>query len=183
MSLLNSATPYRRDGQRTVRVPVVMPLVEVTVDDHGVLSVMLDHEPYSADGELRRADLEQVLHDIATDLDTPIRVEIHETDADTFTDIVLPTDSRSNGQATSTATTRDEPAAPPSSRGPGRAMAADGFLPDEEIVVAVIVANRVAASDGSSTLRLPPALLESHAGKVMFFGRTSGTVVTPGGVA
>ena len=33
MSLINAAAPYRRDDRQTVRVPVVMPLVEVDVDE------------------------------------------------------------------------------------------------------------------------------------------------------
>ncbi len=50
MSMINAAAPYRRDDRHTVRVPVVMPLVEVEVDVKGFLTVALDHEPYSADG-------------------------------------------------------------------------------------------------------------------------------------
>ena len=63
MSLINAAAPYRRDDRQTVRVPVVMPLVEVDVDDQGYLSVTLDGEPYSADRSLTRTDLIAVAFD------------------------------------------------------------------------------------------------------------------------
>ena len=52
MSMINAAAPYRRDDRQTMRVPVVMPLVEVDVDKNGYLTVTLDREPYSADGSL-----------------------------------------------------------------------------------------------------------------------------------
>ncbi len=58
MSMINAAAPYRRDDRQAVRVPVVMPLVEVDVDEKGFLTVALDHEPYSADGSLTRDDLQ-----------------------------------------------------------------------------------------------------------------------------
>jgi len=76
MSMLNAAAPYRRDDRSTLRVPVVMPLVEVVINEDGILTVTLDREPYSADGALRRDDLRRVLVGIANDLGTPIRVEV-----------------------------------------------------------------------------------------------------------
>ena len=63
--MINAATPYRRDDRSMVRVPVVMPLVEIDVDKKGYLTVTLDREPYSADGSLTRDDLKRVLDDIA----------------------------------------------------------------------------------------------------------------------
>ena len=90
MSMINAAATYRRDDRHAVRVPVVMPLVEVTVDKKGYLTVTLDREPYSADSSLTRNDLKRVLDDIAADLGTAVRVEVHEADKSTFTDIVTP---------------------------------------------------------------------------------------------
>ncbi len=58
----------------------------------------------------------------------------------------------------------------------------DGLLPDEEVAVAVVVAHQVASTDGTARLRLPPALLESHPGLVVFVGKRSGTVMVSGGV-
>lgn len=88
--MINTAAPYRRDDRQAVRVPVVMPLVEVTIDEGGYLAVTLDREPYSADGARRRDDLKRVVDDITADLGTPVRVEVREADGSTFTDIVTP---------------------------------------------------------------------------------------------
>ena len=172
MSLINSAAPYRRDDRQTVRVPVVMPLVEVEVDEQGYLSVTLDREPYCADRSLTRDDLKRVLDDIAVDLETAVRVEVREADQSSFTDIVTP--DRPQLRVI-------EPArAAASSVGE---VAGDGFLPNEEVAVAVVVAHQVAGVDGTARLRLPPALLEAHPGLVVLMGKKSGAVMVSGGAA
>jgi hypothetical protein len=166
MSMINAAEPYRRDDRQTVRVPVVMPLVEVEVDVKGFLTVALDHEPYSADGSLTRDDLQRVLDEIAADLGTAVRVEVHETDGNTFTDIVTPARPRQRmvkAVRELTTTIGD--------------VSGGGFLAGEEVAVAVVVAHQVASIDGTARLRLPPALLEAHPGLVVFMGKRSGTVM------
>lgn len=166
MSMINAAAPYRRDDRQTVRVPVVMPLVEVEVDVTGFLTVALDHEPYSADGSLTRDDLQRVLDEIAADLGTAVRVEVHEADGNTFTDIVTPARPRQRmvkaGREVTT-TIGD--------------VSGGGFLAGEEVAVAVVVAHQVANIDGIARLRLPPALLEAHPGLVVFMGKRSRTVM------
>lgn len=172
MSMINAAGPYRRDDRQAVRVPVVMPLVEVDVDKKGYLTVTLDREPYSADRSLTSDDLKRVLDDIAADLGTAVRVEVREADKSTFTDIVTPERPKLQmvkpmRQATTSISE----------------VAGEGFLPNEEVAVAVVVAHQVASTDGTTRLRLPPALLEAHPGLVMFMGKRSGTVMVAGGAA
>lgn len=171
MSMLNSAAPYRRDDRSTLRVPVVMPLVEVVVDEEGLLTVTLDREPYSADGALRREDLRRTLTDITADLRTPIRVEVREADGTTFTDIITPKQ-------------RDTERAPAARRVLASAfgISGDGFTAGEEVEVCVVVARQVASDDGSTQLRLPPALLACHP-DVVLVGRISGAVALSGGAA
>lgn len=171
MSMINAAAPYRRDDRSTVRVPVVMPLVEVVVDEQGYLTVALDREPYSADGALRRDDLQSLLDSIATDLATPIRVEVHEADGAVFTDYVLPRRPQA------------EPAA-----ATGKALASafgisgGGFTAGEQVEVCVVVARQIADEDGTAQLRLPPALLAEHP-EVVLVGRTSGALALSEGAA
>lgn len=166
MSVINAAAPYRRDDRQAVRVPVVMPLVEVEVDEKGSVTVKLDHEPYSAEGSLTREDLQRVLDEVAADLGTAVRVEVHEADGNTFTDIVTPDRPRLRMvQPVREAETAIGE------------VAGGGFLPNEEVAVAVVVAHQVASTDGTARLRLPPALLEAHPGLVLFIGKRSGTVM------
>lgn len=172
MSLINSAAPYDRDDRQTVRVPVVMPLVEVNVDKQGYLSVTLDREPYCADRSLTRNDLKRVLDDIAVDLETAVRVEVREADESSFTDIVTPGYRR----------LQVIPPAREATTSVGE-VAGNGFLPNEEVAVAVVVSHQVADTDGTARLHLPPALLEAHPGLVVLLGKESGTVTISGGAA
>ena len=74
-------------------VPIVLPVVEVTVDEHGQLRVSLDKEPYEVPGNVipsGRAALGRVFAEITTSLDSPIRVTIREADGSLFTDILTP---------------------------------------------------------------------------------------------
>lgn len=170
MSIINTVA-FRRDHDPAPRVPVVIPLVEVHIDEAGALSVRLDREPYSPDSDLDRSDLQGVLAGIATDLGTPIRVEVREADCSTFTDIVTPERPRA----------RLVELAPPV-HAPGE-ISGGGFLPEEDIAIAVVVAHQPAAADGSARLRLPAALLEAHPGLVVLLGKQSGTVTVSGGTA
>jgi hypothetical protein len=173
MSMLNAAAPYRRDERSTIRVPVVMPLVEVTVDTDGYLAVTLDREPYSADGSLQRGHLQRLVDGIASDLGTPVRVELHEVDGSTFTDIVTP---------------QPRPADPSTKQLQRKALASPfgisggGFTAGEQVEICVVVARRIADDEGTAQLRLPPAVLADHP-NVVLIGRTSGAVAVSQGAA
>ena len=156
-----------------MRVPVVMPLVEVTVDTDGNLAVTLDREPYSADRALQRDDLQRLIDDIASDLATPVRVEVHEVDGSTFTDIVTP-----QPRPADSATKQVQRRALASAFG----ISGCGFTAGETVEVCVVVARRVADDEGTAQLRLPPAVLAEHP-DVVLVGRTSGAVTVSQGAA
>lgn len=177
MSMINAAPQYRRDEHAALRVPVVMPVVQVTIDKDGFLTILLDREPYSADGALVRDELKRVLNDIATDLETPIRVEVHEADDSTFTDIMTP-----EAPKLSVVQPIRQPGTPQAPPSIGE-VTGTGFLPNEEVAVAVVVAHQVADTDGTARLRLPHALLEAHPGLVVLMGQQSGSVVVSGEIA
>ena len=147
------------------RVPVLLPLVEVTIDETGAASVAVDHTPYDDAGPVSREAVEGVLHEIASSLG-PLRARVIESDGSEFNDVVVP--EPTDAPATDVAR---EPAV----------LAGTGFLPGEDVDVAVIVAHRQADGDGRAHLRLPPAVLSSRAGTLVLLGRTSGafTVCEP----
>jgi hypothetical protein len=168
MSLLSATTPYRRQAD-SVRVPVVLPLVEVHIQEDGHLDVYVDHDLHETSAPLTRDDLPSVLGEITSRLAAPVRVEVHEADGNVFTDIALPNSVK-----------RARPAAAEPTRfelSPGE-IGGVGFAPDEEVAVAVVVAHQAAGPDGSARLRLPPALLADRPGLVVLLGRTSGTIAT-----
>ena len=112
-----------------------------------------------------------MLTDIAADLGTPIRVEVREADDSTFTDIITPA-------------RRDAEPAPAARKVLASAfgISGEGFTAGEQVEVCVVVARQVAADDGSTQLRLPPALLAAHP-DVVLVGRNSGAVALSGGAA
>jgi hypothetical protein len=181
MSMLNAAASYRREDRAAPRaaqrVPVVMPVVDVRIDVEGTLSVRLDREPYATDSLLHRDDLQRLLRDLATDLDTPIRVEVREADGSAFTDIVTPEshDVRLPDPPRPATAPADETA----SEMVGE-TARGRFLPLEDVAVAVVVAHQTASEDGVAHLRLPPVLLEAHAGRLVLVGQQSGAIVVSG---
>lgn len=189
MSMLRTPSPFRHDKLGSLRVPVVMPLVEVSIDDHGELDVLVDRTPYAASDTLRRADLQHLLEAVATDLRSPLRVQVNEADGTTFTDIITPsltppvTPPTASPVASSVASAKPVSASTPevaACRTAGE-VAGDGFLPHEDVAVAVVVAHQLASDTGAARLRLPPALLAAHPGLVVLVGQRSGTVVISGG--
>ena len=139
--------------------PVLLPLVDVRISEDGIASVTVDNAPYDATAPVERDGVERVAHEIATKLG-PVRVRVTESDQSVFTDVVIPASVPDTPQAT----TRPPPG-----------LAGEGFLPDEQVDVAVIVAQRAAGADGRTMLRLPPAVLAGRGGTVVLIGRTSGT--------
>jgi hypothetical protein len=147
--------------------PVVLPLVDVRISKDGIASVTVDNASHDAvtpverDG-VERDGVERAIHEIAAKLG-PVRVRVTESDESVFTDVVLP------------ASVPDPPEAPAQPR-PG--IAGEGFLPGEQVDVAVIVAQCAAGADGRTKLRLPPAVLACRGGAVVLIGRTSGAFTT-----
>lgn len=178
MSLQQASTPYRRGSSDPLRVPAVLPLVLVRINDGGLLDVTIDNIGYDTDPASTREDLRRVLDEITRDLASPVKVEIHEPDGSVFTDIITPSPPRPadhESQTPSVAETRVTTV-------PGE-VAGGGFIPNEEVAIAVIVAHQTAEADGTSRLRLPPALLAGRPGSVVLFGRSSGAVVLSEGPA
>lgn len=184
--MLNNTAPYRHDDRSTMRVPVVMPLVEVSVDGDGYLTVLLDREPYVADSTLRRDGLQPLLEGIATDLGTPIRVEVHEANSTLYADIIIPTTPAMDTKPAPPATVPAKAATGRTVTGTALASAfgvsAEGFTAGEQVQVCLVVARQTADDSGTAQLRLPPALLAEHL-EVVLVGRSSGVVALSESVA
>lgn len=174
MSLLNPATAYRRSTSRP-KIPVVLPLVKITVDGAGGLAVTVDDEPLPDETELTRGELRPLLDRIAAERGSALRVQIHEPDGKVFTDFHTP-------EPTTTPRPTPEPVTHPQNT-PGRqpivnvqagSVTGEGFQPDEQIAVAIVVHRAVSNSDGTFDLHLPVALLDRHTSDVVLVGEQSG---------
>ncbi|WP_340537629.1 hypothetical protein [Nocardioides sp. GXZ039] len=177
------------------RVPVVLPLLSITIGDAGTateagggrLDVTLNGEPHpvpAGAGEGRSA-LGPLIEQVTTDLGCPVRIEVREVDGSVFTEIVKPPPPQTPGPAPvlvaaeppSAAWTSVEPSAVEYGR---LEVGGSGFAPDEQVAVAVVVAHQTAGPDGCARLRLPAALLASRPGTVVLLGRASGFVAVSG---
>lgn len=140
--------------------PEVLPCLRIQFDGSGAPTFTLDEDEYVPPGgpyPPGRACIRDVLEAIRDDLG-PIRVEIVETDGSTYSDVLL----AGNADGAPAATAGD--------------IDASGFLPGELVAVAVILSEHPASEDGTSNVRLPPAVLARHGSSLMLLGRSSGTL-------
>ena len=145
-----------------MRVPVVLPVVGVEVAAHGRLTITVDGTPYEPGSVFTRRNLRDVLAQITTTLDSPVRVEVREADGTTYVDFATPPEQTTGSP---------EEATPEESR-PG------GFQPGEEVALAYILTRSTADTHGNAPLPLPPALMASRREGLVLVGLTSHTIAT-----
>ncbi|MBY6062600.1 hypothetical protein KUV70_14210 [Microbacterium esteraromaticum] len=149
-------------------VPIVLPHLVVRVDANDRISVDLDGGAVTGEPVGRHA-LGGLIDEILRRRKVPVRVEIIEHDGTTYTDVLTPPAPESDPAPTATA----EPAA-------ARELpllyeaTGDGFVPGEDVALAVIL--RHSSSDGDGHVR---HMIEDRelpeGGEVVLFGRISGT--------
>src|SRR5690625_2004738 len=141
---------HRQQNQPPVRLPLVL----VSVEPNGTLTVTVDGAPLNPEASAPacvRSDFGRVMDQITDQHRSPVRVEVRESDGTSFTDIITPGTRRR----------RTEPQPPDETAPPAPAVrlveiTADGFIPGEDIGVAVVVAHTDAAHTGRAR-----ALLEA----------------------
>ena len=179
---MNLSRPHHsRDHEP--EVPVDLPHVVVTVASDGTLTAAVDGiaHPQPSAGAWTRATFGPLMDEITKDRTVSVRVEVRECDGGVFTDIIharRPTPPvRVVAQAPVPGTRRGRRAAAP--RAPRlMEVEGEGFVPGEDVAVAVIVSHPDAAGTGTARALvdlddLPP----DATGEVILFGRISGTTV------
>jgi hypothetical protein len=144
-----------------MKVPVVLTTVRFEINTEGRLRVSVDGQSYAEDRTLSRDDLRTVLHEITAGLGTAVRVEVHEADGTTYSDIEIPAES-----AAPAAMEPEPDTATP-------ALAGAGFRPGEQVALAYVVARQEADADGNAAINLPPALLAATRDGLVLLGLTS----------
>lgn len=177
--------PHRATPHKPEETPVVLPHVVITVTETGALHVTVDgtdFRPPSQGETWTRSTFGTLLDAITADRTITVRIEVHETDGTVFTDII-------HGRRRTPPPSGVEPSEPASGRGKhttkprGPALAevtADGFVPGEDVAVAVIVSHTDATGTGAAWTLLDrgqlASLLRTGTGEVVLFGRVSGTL-------
>jgi hypothetical protein len=158
-------------------VPVVMPHVLVVVDVDGSMLVTVNDQAYDPPQfapPWDRNSFATVIDGLLTTWRCALRVEVHESDGATFTDIITPRKHRD-----------PDPEATPSpvavSKGVARfalhTVTGEGFIPGEDVAVAVVVGHGHATNDGvARAILTAEQLADSPTGEVVLFGRVSGTI-------
>ncbi len=169
---------YKRGGgdpdNTSTEMPVVLPHVVMVINAAGTMTVTIDgarHEPPPFAPPWRRDAFASILDHLTGERRSPVRVEVREADGTVFTDIIAPGRRR-----------RPEPPAPLSkAEAPGlpelAVLHAEGFVPGEDVAVAVVIAHGDAAPDGSMRgLLTIDQLAASPTREVILLGRVSGTL-------
>lgn len=176
-----SPSPTRRSHDQDPAVPVDLPNVVVTVAANGTLTAAVDgvEHPQPATGMWTRATFGPLMDEITKDRTVSVRVEVRECDGGVFTDIIharKPTPpARAAEQEPVPGTRRGRRAAAPRAL---RLMEVEGegFVPGEDVAVAVIVSHTDAAGTGTARALVDLDDLPTGAtGEVILFGRISGT--------
>lgn len=142
-----------------MKVPVVLTTVRFDIGDGGQLRVSVDGQPYANDRPLSRDDVRAVLDEITTRLETAVRVEVHEADGTTYSDIETPP--------------KLPYPASPTPKAAAHILAGAGFRPGEQVALAYVVARQEADANGNATINLPPALLAASRNGLVLLGLTS----------
>lgn len=177
---MNLSRPHH-SGDQEPEVPVDLPNVIVTVAANGTLTAAVDGvaHPQPVAGAWTRATFGTLMDEITKDRTVSVRVEVRECDGGVFTDIIHARKpaprARAAEQEPVPGTRRGRRAAAP--RAP-RLMEVDGegFVPGEDVAVAVIVRHTDAAGTGTARALVDLDDLPTGAtGEVILFGRISGT--------
>ena len=167
------------------QVPSVLPIIVMTIQPDATLSVAVDGRPLDSPAfapRWQRHSFAQVISEVIEQRHSPVRVVINEQDGSVYTDIVtqpiLGTLATEPGEVPATVPVA---AAEPSAGIPAHLLAVhgdEGFVPGEQVAVAVIIRHTDAQSEGSARSLIEPGLLDlSPTREVILLGRVSGTCI------
>jgi len=160
-------------------LPLALPLAVITVSERGTMDVSYDGRdflPPTTDAPWSRARFGDLLDAISDHRTRTVRVEVHEFDGSVFTDIVQ--------------VARREPAtvevqSPSVMRRARRRpmhqlveVAGSGFIPGEDVTVALSVSSAEGSADGSARAVIDVTRLLDNRSEILLIGRVSGVIVT-----
>ncbi len=165
-----------------IQVPPVLPIIVMTVQPDATLSVAVDGQQLDSPTfapRWQRHSFAQVISQVIEQRHSPVRVVVNEQDGSVYTDIVtqpiLGTLATEPGE-------EPAPVTAESSAGISAHLLAvhgdEGFIPGEQVAVAIIIRHTGAQSEGSARSLIEPGLLDlSPTREVILLGRVSGTCI------
>ena len=161
--------------------PVSIPTVVLTVHEDGILTATLDGAPLTPPQwapPWRRESFPQIIDQASNDRTRPVRVEVREADGSVFTDLITARPRRAlpEPEPEPTVVAKPTPGLPVFHQIEG-----DGFVPGEDVAVAIITGHTDAAHTGTARVRVDPAnpIPDPATGRVevLLLGRISGATV------
>lgn len=165
-----------------IQVPPVLPIIVMTVQPDATLSVAVDGQQLDSPTfapRWQRHSFAQVIGQVIEQRHSPVRVVINEQDGSVYTDIVT------QPILGTLATEPGEEPAPVTAESSADISAHllavhgdEGFIPGEQVAVAIIIRHTDAQSEGSARSLIEPGLLDlSPTREVILVGRMSGTCI------
>lgn len=152
-----------------------MTLILLDVHQDGTVAVTVDGKPLAPDpsaGPWRRSSFGQIIDRATNERTIPARVEVREADGTTFTDIIAPRRRRPS---------RPQPEPEQASLPVFHTVTGDGFVPGEDVAVAIVTGHTEASGTGTARALIDSARLGSDASggvvEVLLVGRISGTTI------
>jgi hypothetical protein len=191
---MTTAHALRRSTD-AIRVPAVLPVITMTISADGTMTVAVDGTPFEPPRfgpPWVRASFAEVIEAVLLAHGSPVRVVVYEADGTVFTDLITrplqgslsPSAPPKIDGRESSAPTESQVAraalidAMPLIEPPRVVYGEGGFLPGEEVALAIIVRHIKASADGSARALLEPGLCRVTAeGEIVLVGRISGTCV------
>ena len=149
-------------------VPAVLPQILLEAVNADSLVVTVNGDKLAA-APIRRDQIAQTVTDLVARFASPTRVEVRELDGSIRADVLTPPAPRS-------------PFAPPESAPPAVVVpslvefTADGFVPGEDVAVALVIRHASADHTGVVRALLDRGEVPQVAGEVVLLGRISGTM-------
>ncbi|MEJ1092577.1 hypothetical protein [Microbacterium istanbulense] len=156
-------------------VPVQLRTVILDIHTDGSMAVTIDgapHPPPEGVPAWVRGSFPQVIDHASEDRRVPVRVEVHEADGTSFTELLPARPPRKTATESAPKRKREKPAAPVLVEVTG-----EGFVPGEDVACCLIVSHTDATPHGTARALLDPKQATGADG-VVLVGRISGTVVT-----
>ncbi|WP_342000318.1 hypothetical protein MRBLWH7_001261 [Microbacterium sp. LWH7-1.2] len=186
-----STTHAMRRAPDALNVPPVFPVIAMTIAADGTMTVAVDGaplEPPRFGPPWVRSSFAAVIDSVLEDRGSPVRVLVYETDGTVFSDLITRPLQRELDPISPPP--RDESLvravqgsdalidAAPLIAPPRVVLGEVGFIPGEDVAVAIIVRHIKASADGSARALLEPGICQvSATGEVVLVGRISGTCV------
>lgn len=191
---MTTAHAVRRSTD-AIRVPVVLPVITMTISADGTMTVSVDgtlFDPPRFGPPWARASFAEIIDTVLQEHGSPVKVVVYEADGTVFTDLItrplrgsLNPISPPQIAGREAIAPKDPPDAPaalidatPLIAPPRVVLGREGFLSGEDVAVAIIVRHIKASADGSARALLEPGLCRASAeGEVVLVGRVSGTCI------